>query len=399
MRAEVLAPALQSSVAPKGCGPSVGIKEIFPAGRRLGTDQPDPSTRLAWPASWHHPRGRNRQGRGTLSRSQETGGHGLGLAVLRGGTLFHDGELILQNRTGGGLTALLRLPILRTDTQNSGEPGDTGRELADVAFTIIAITRGGSGMKRRDFMAGIGAAQVVLSSIPTVALAHGVQAYDAMVPVAELPTDYLPREVTLEEPLPPFEIHVEPSQFALYWTLPEGRAMRYTVEIGRQGLYHTGEYYIGAKKEWPSWTPIPAMIRRNPGAYARYADGMPGGPTNPLGAWALYLFSARARRYLSAHSRHLPAPRPLAGRSPTAARGPPIPMIRSSNFMTVCRWRHGRCSTRCRPSADPGAAGVDAGARHKVAVDGDQIGHGQSLPSVGVVLKERPRCSLHYAPL
>jgi len=182
MRAEVLAPALQSSVAPKGCGPSVGIKEIFPAGRRLGTDQPDPSTRLAWPASWHHPRGRNRQGRGTLSRSQETGGHGLGLAVLRGGTLFHDGELILQNRTGGGLTALLRLPILRTDTQNSGEPGDTGRELADVAFTIIAITRGGSGMKRRDFMAGIGAAQVVLSSIPTVALAHGVQAYDAMVP-------------------------------------------------------------------------------------------------------------------------------------------------------------------------------------------------------------------------
>ena len=34
------------------------------------------------------------------------------------------------------------------------------------------------------------------------------------------------------------------------------------------------------------------MIERNPGAYARYEDGMPGGPGNPLGARALYLFSS-----------------------------------------------------------------------------------------------------------
>ena len=32
------------------------------------------------------------------------------------------------------------------------------------------------------------------------------------------------------------------------------------------------------------------MIARNPGAYAKYADGMPGGPKNPLGARAIYLF-------------------------------------------------------------------------------------------------------------
>jgi len=31
------------------------------------------------------------------------------------------------------------------------------------------------------------------------------------------------------------------------------------------------------------------MIRREP-RYARYADGMPGGPNNPLGARALYLY-------------------------------------------------------------------------------------------------------------
>ena len=32
------------------------------------------------------------------------------------------------------------------------------------------------------------------------------------------------------------------------------------------------------------------MIARDPGHYARWADGMPGGPTNPLGARALYLY-------------------------------------------------------------------------------------------------------------
>ena len=33
------------------------------------------------------------------------------------------------------------------------------------------------------------------------------------------------------------------------------------------------------------------MIERNP-SYAKFADGMPGGPENPLGARALYLYNA-----------------------------------------------------------------------------------------------------------
>jgi lipoprotein-anchoring transpeptidase ErfK/SrfK len=47
---------------------------------------------------------------------------------------------------------------------------------------------------------------------------------------------------------------------------------------------------LGAKKEWPSWTPTKDMIARDPDQYAQYAGGMPGGPNNPLGARALYLF-------------------------------------------------------------------------------------------------------------
>ncbi|SIO15137.1 L,D-transpeptidase catalytic domain [Rhodovulum sp. ES.010] len=95
--------------------------------------------------------------------------------------------------------------------------------------------------------------------------------------------------------VPPGEIHVVPRDFALYWTLHDddrGRAIRYRVAIGRDGLYEPGSFVIGAKKEWPSWRPTDEMIEREPERYKKYEDGMPGGPDNPLGARALYLFTA-----------------------------------------------------------------------------------------------------------
>ena len=35
------------------------------------------------------------------------------------------------------------------------------------------------------------------------------------------------------------------------------------------------------------------MIRREPQKYAKYAGGVPGGPGNPLGARALYLYKGK----------------------------------------------------------------------------------------------------------
>ena len=111
-------------------------------------------------------------------------------------------------------------------------------------------------------------------------------------PPFEMPVDYLPTLVDMQVPLLPGMIHVFPNQFRLFLTLPENMALRYTVGVGRPGLYHAGRFTVGAKREWPSWKPTPAMIRRNPDAYAQYADGVPGGVDNPLGARALYLFNA-----------------------------------------------------------------------------------------------------------
>jgi two-component system, OmpR family, sensor kinase len=45
------------------------------------------------------------------SRSRQTGGIGLGLAVVRSIARGHGGDVNLINRVGGGLTARVQLPL------------------------------------------------------------------------------------------------------------------------------------------------------------------------------------------------------------------------------------------------------------------------------------------------
>ncbi len=68
-----------------------------------------------------------------------------------------------------------------------------------------------------------------------------------------------------------------------------GKARRYGVGVGKAGLAFKGSAIIGDKAKWPRWTPTKNMIKRNP-KYARFANGVPGGINNPLGARALYLY-------------------------------------------------------------------------------------------------------------
>lgn len=134
-------------------------------------------------------------------------------------------------------------------------------------------------VSRRGFLAG-GAAIAAIGSATTAS------AY-------ELPPEHQPVVVRMRTPYAPGEIHVDPNGFNLYWTLEDGRAIRYVCGVGRTGLYESGTFTVGRKAKWPSWKPTPAMIKRDPAAYEKYADGVPGGPTNPLGARALYLYNAR----------------------------------------------------------------------------------------------------------
>ncbi len=96
-------------------------------------------------------------------------------------------------------------------------------------------------------------------------------------------------------------IVVDTKNYFLYLMLGDGKARRYGVGVGKAGLAFKGRAKIKRKVKWPSWTPTPNMIRREPKKYARYAGGVPGGPSNPLGARALYLYQGNRDTYYRIH--------------------------------------------------------------------------------------------------
>ncbi len=99
------------------------------------------------------------------------------------------------------------------------------------------------------------------------------------------------REVPYSTAEQPGTVVVDPSERYAYLVIGAGRAIRYGVGVGKEEAFNfQGSATIGRKAEWPRWTPTQDMIRRDPERYARYAGGLPGGPDNPLGPRALYLY-------------------------------------------------------------------------------------------------------------
>ena len=131
-------------------------------------------------------------------------------------------------------------------------------------------------MRRRTFMASTLAAL----TLPRIGAAQA--AYD--------PT---PQIVSIKPQYGVGQLLVVPRSHYLYFVTEPGKAIRYGVGVGKAGLEFTGTATIDVKKEWPTWRPTDEMIERDPQAYARFignTDAQPGGPGNPLGARALYLF-------------------------------------------------------------------------------------------------------------
>lgn len=87
----------------------------------------------------------------------------------------------------------------------------------------------------------------------------------------------------------PGTIVIDPSQHFLYSLREDNTAIRYGVGTGREGFGWSGRASVGRKAEWPDWHPPKEMLLRQPELPAM----MPGGPDNPLGSRALYLFDGR----------------------------------------------------------------------------------------------------------
>jgi len=116
--------------------------------------------------------------------------------------------------------------------------------------------------------------------------------------------------VAMEPSYAPGQILVVPREHFLFWIDAPGRAVRYGVGVGRAGLEFTGQATIDVKKKWPTWRPTEEMIERDPAAYGRFQDNdyvQPGGPENPLGSRALYLFQNGRDTFYRIHGTNQPA--------------------------------------------------------------------------------------------
>lgn len=109
------------------------------------------------------------------------------------------------------------------------------------------------------------------------------------VDLSKINPAYLRRLGDYRTPEAPGTVIVDTAQRVLFLTLPEGKAIRYGVGIGREGFAWSGRAVIKFKRAWPTWTPPAEMIERQP-ELEEWRTGMPPGLENPLGARALYIF-------------------------------------------------------------------------------------------------------------
>lgn len=108
---------------------------------------------------------------------------------------------------------------------------------------------------------------------------------------------FLRQEVEYRGPEAPGTIVVATSERLLYFVEPGRRATRYGVGVGREGFGWSGAAQINMHRSWPDWIPPREMVERDPDVKAQLVAtsrgaGVPGGPRNPLGARAMYLYGA-----------------------------------------------------------------------------------------------------------
>jgi lipoprotein-anchoring transpeptidase ErfK/SrfK len=128
----------------------------------------------------------------------------------------------------------------------------------------------------------------------------------AATDLSRIPEQFHRQLVTYDGPEHTGTLIVDPQQRFLFHVLGNGSAVRYGVGVGRQGFEWSGDAVIGMKRRWPRWLPPLEMTVRDERA-AKWINGMPGGPDNPLGARALYLYSNNADTLYRIHGTNEPS--------------------------------------------------------------------------------------------
>src|ERR1700733_2112726 len=109
----------------------------------------------------------------------------------------------------------------------------------------------------------------------------------------------------------PGTIIVDPGSHFLYLVQGGGQAIRYGVGVGAEGFVWSGRATVHSKQEWPDWYPPAEMLARKPELRQHMVQlqsgiGMKGGPDNPFGARAMYLWSGNKDTLYRLHGTNEP---------------------------------------------------------------------------------------------
>ena len=160
-----------------------------------------------------------------------------------------------------------------------------------LALLIAPALPGASAMPRSP-------APETQSALPVVQ----VQATQSKKPKPE----FWRKKVRLQTSEKPGTIIIDTNTKYLYYVEGNNRATRYGVGVGRDGFGWSGTVQVGRKAEWPDWRPPASMIARERAKGRILPAHMKGGPNNPLGARALYLYKGGRDTIFRIHGTNQP---------------------------------------------------------------------------------------------
>jgi lipoprotein-anchoring transpeptidase ErfK/SrfK len=119
---------------------------------------------------------------------------------------------------------------------------------------------------------------------------------------ADIPESFRRHVVDYSRKEAPGTILVDTDARYLYYVLPQDKAIRYGVAVGEEAMAFSGVAQVGRMTEWPDWIPTREIQAR----LGPYPARVPGGPANPLGARALYLFAGNKDTLYRIHGTNQP---------------------------------------------------------------------------------------------
>ena len=119
---------------------------------------------------------------------------------------------------------------------------------------------------------------------------------------ATIPEPYRKHVVDYPRGEPPGTILIDTDARFLYYVLPSRKAIRYGVAVGEEAVAWSGVAQVGRKAEWPDWIPTPDIQAR----LGPYPPRVPGGPANPMGARAIYLYQGAKDTLYRIHGTNQP---------------------------------------------------------------------------------------------